>query len=52
MEVVTVAHMDFKTRTISMLLFTCPIFLSTEEEKSIPASSKENIVNEEMEDSH
>lgn len=49
---VDVAHKGIKTRTIDVLLFTCPIFLSTGEIKSMRASSKEKIVNEEMEDSH
>lgn len=50
MEAVAVAHKGIKTRTTDVL-FTCPIFLSTGEIKSMPASSKEIIVNEKMEDS-
>lgn len=42
---VAVAHKGIKTRTTDVL-FTCPIFLSTGEIKSMPASSKEKIVNE------
>lgn len=41
-----------KTRTINVLLSTSPIFLSTGEIKSMPASSKEKIVKKEIEDSY
>lgn len=49
-EVFAAALKGIKTRKINVLLSTSPIFSSTGEIKSMPASSKEKIVKKKMED--